>query len=160
MLFCGAGMLVSKLLRPHHPNYEKLQPYECGEESDGSPDARFNMRYYVVALIFILFSAELVFMFPWARVYAEPELMRLTKGRWGLLMLAEMGVFIGLLALGLAWAWAKGHLEWLRPVPESTEIPSEVPAEMYRDFNLRIKNRVKAAAVPLSETTPQPAAEV
>src|SRR5687768_14992844 len=82
-LFIVVGLFVSKLIRPNKPNPEKLAAYECGEEAMGSAWVQFNPRFYVVALIFIIFDVELVFMFPWAVVFGNRELIEATDGKWG-----------------------------------------------------------------------------
>ncbi len=99
-----AFLLVSlpRLLAPRQPSPAKSSTYECGEQPIGRSWIRFRIAYYVFALIFVIFDVEAVFLFPWALI------MR----RLGLFGLIEMGVFVGVLALGLAYAWRKGVLEW------------------------------------------------
>jgi NADH-quinone oxidoreductase subunit A len=123
---------VASLIRPHRPNEEKLSAYECGEEPLSNAWGYFNIRYYVLALVFILFDVELVFLFPWATVFGKQALLDATQGRWGWFALAEMAVFVGILALGLAYAWAKGFLEWAKPQPQQSAYRSPVPASMYQ----------------------------
>ena len=108
VIFVAGGIATNALLRPKNPNRFKLSTYECGEDTIGVPWVKFNIRYYVVALIFILFDVEVVFLFPWALV--------LRGMRW--LALAEMFTFIGILLLGYVYVWAKGDLEWARPRPQ------------------------------------------
>ena len=107
IIFVAGGLVTSKILRPHNPNAFKLAAYECGEDAIGSPWIKFNIRYYVVALIFILFDVEIVFLFPWALVLKP----------MGWLALGEMCTFLGILLAGYIYAWAKGDLEWVRPKP-------------------------------------------
>ena len=85
-------LLIQKLLAPNNPNPDKLATYECGEESEGSAWVQFNIRFYVVALIFLIFDVEVVFLFPWAVVFNE----------LGLLAFVEMGIFLLILIVGLA----------------------------------------------------------
>ena len=80
----------------------KFDSYECGEEPDGAAWIRFHPRYYVVALVFVLFDVEAAFMFPWA----------LQLRKWGIIGLADMGVFLGILMLGWAYAVRKGAIKW------------------------------------------------
>src|SRR3970040_2500148 len=94
--------ILSPLIRPAKPSPKKLDTYECGEDPIGSPWLRIHIRYYLFALIYILFAVETVFLFPWAIVY--PSL--------GFFAFVEMMVFIVILLVGLAYAWAKGALEW------------------------------------------------
>ncbi len=134
-VFIMLGLAVSKMLRPNNPNPEKLSSYECGEEALGSSWVSFNPRFYVIALIFIIFDVELVFMFPWAVVFGQEELIRATNGQWGWFALIEMGIFLGILILGLAYVWVNGHLDWIKPKPVIPQSHSKIPAEMYAQVN-------------------------
>lgn len=107
-IFVAAGLIVAWLLRPHRPYPEKLASYECGEEPVGNAWVRFNVRFYVIALIFLIFEVEIVFLFPWALVYRE----------LGLFAFIEMAVFLIILLVGLAYVWVKGDLDWDKPRPE------------------------------------------
>ena len=103
-LFVGVSLLVSSLVRPSKYTKEKYIPYECGEDPVGSPWVQFNIRFYVFALVFIIFDVEAVFLFPWAVVYRNLGLFAFVEGL----------IFIGILVVGLAYLWAKGDLEWVR----------------------------------------------
>jgi len=100
-------LFLSRLLAPHKPNQTKLSTYECGEVTRGPSWIRFNSRFYIIALIFIIFDVEVVFLYPWAVVYRH-------LGLWAWL---EMAFFLLILLAGLAYVWAKGDLEWIR-LPE------------------------------------------
>ncbi|MCS7210442.1 MAG: NADH-quinone oxidoreductase subunit A [Chloroherpetonaceae bacterium] len=115
VVFVVLGFFTSRLIRPHRPNPEKLTSYECGEEPVGTAWVQFNIRFYVVALIFIIFDVELLFLFPWATVFKNI----------GALALIEALIFVGVLAIGLAFAWAKGDLEWVVPKPYTPEMPKK-----------------------------------
>jgi len=128
-------LVVARLIRPNRPNEEKLTTYESGEDPLGSAWGQFNPRFYVIALIFILFDVEIVFLFPWATVLGQPELIEQTNGTWGWFALAEMLIFVVILALGLAYAWAKGFLDWVKPQTNLAHYDSPVPSEMYRKVN-------------------------
>ena len=113
------GFLVTNLiawwvLRPSRFSEEKLTTYECGENPQGSAWVQFNIRFYVFALIFIVFDVEAVFLLPWAAVLQELK----AKGL-GPLVFAEGLVFLAILAVGLAYVWRKGDLEWVRPEDRS-----------------------------------------
>ena len=82
---------------------EKLMPYECGIDPIRQAHERFSVRYYVVAMLFLIFDVETIFLFPWAVVY----------GQLALFGLIEMLIFIGILVVGYYWAWRKGALEWV-----------------------------------------------
>src|SRR5262245_36546110 len=88
-LFILAGLFTSRLIRPSRPNAEKLTTYESGEEPISAAWTQFNIRFYIIALIFILFEVEIVFLFPWATVFAKKELIEQTDGRWGWVALTE-----------------------------------------------------------------------
>ncbi len=115
VVFVAAGFITSSLIRPHRPYAEKLSTYECGEEPQGSAWIQFNIRFYVIALIFIIFDVELLFLFPWATVFKKI----------GPIALIEAVVFIGILALGLAYAWSKGDLNWVVPQPNRPKMPEK-----------------------------------
>ena len=111
LLLVGAAFFVvsfgaNRLLRPSRPvdTPAKYETYECGLDPVGGDWAQAQIRYYVYAYLYVLFAVESVFLFPWALVYARPG--------YGLTSVAEMGVFVGLLALGLLYAWRKGVLRW------------------------------------------------
>jgi NADH-quinone oxidoreductase subunit A len=135
IVFVMTALTAARLIRPHRPNPEKLSSYECGEEPVGSAWGQFNVRFYIVALIFILFDVELVFLFPWATIFGNRELIRATNGLWGWFALAEMFLFVGILALGLAYAWVKGYLDWVKPQVKITPFETKVPAQLYEQLN-------------------------
>src|SRR6478736_1416910 len=135
IIFIVVTQLVSKILRPVRPNPEKLSSYESGEEAVGSAWTQFNIQFYIIALIFLLFEVEIVFLFPWSTVFANKEMIRGTKGVWGWFSLIEMLIFIAILALGLAYAWINGHLDWVKTNPKPTEFVSPVPKDMYDKVN-------------------------
>ncbi len=98
------ALLLAKLLSPARPSKNKLSTYECGEEAEGSTWVKFNIRYYVIALIFIIFDVEVLFLFPWAVVYKE----------LGWLAFIEMAIFLLILIIGLVYVWKKGDLDWVK----------------------------------------------
>jgi NADH-quinone oxidoreductase subunit A len=108
LVFVIITLFVNKLLRPDRPTFEKLKVYECGENPQGSPWIKFNIRFYVVALIFLIFDVEVVLLFPWALSYKE-------YGLYGFLVGI---IFLLVLGLGMAYEWRKGDLEWARPTPK------------------------------------------
>lgn len=101
-------MLVTAwLLRPHRPYPGKNATYECGETPLGDTRIRFNIRFYVIALVFLIFDVEVVFLFPWAVVYSA----------LGWFAFFEMLVFMAILLVGYAYVWKKGDLNWDKPAP-------------------------------------------
>jgi NADH-quinone oxidoreductase subunit A len=134
-LFVVSALLVSRLIRPNRPNVQKLASYESGETPQGPAWIQFNLRFYVLALIFILFEVEIVFLFPWSVVFANKELIDQTDGMWGWYAFTEMLIFILVLALGLAYAWKMGHLDWVKATPRTTDVESPVPSKLYEELN-------------------------
>ena len=132
--FLMVTLLVGKVLRPSKPSKEKQTTYESGEEPSGTAWGQFNVRFYVIALIFLLFEAELVFLFPWATVFGKEELIKGTDGLWAKFSMVETFIFIGILAVGLAYVWAKGMLEWVRPKPQQSDYQSKIPASAYARY--------------------------
>lgn len=105
-------LLVGKILRPHHPNAGKLSTYECGEIPIGDSWIQFNLRFYVIAILFLVFEVEIALILPVATMFKEwmrsVEINRL-------LVFMEIAIFIVILLIGFAYAWFKGDLEWIRP---------------------------------------------
>jgi NADH-quinone oxidoreductase subunit A len=135
ILFIAVALFVSGLIRPNRPNEQKLSTYESGEEAVSSAWTQFNIRFYIVALIFLLFEVEILFLFPWTTVFAKKELIEETNGMWSWFAVIEMVIFIAVLAVGLAYAWVNGHLEWVKPEPDPTQVKSPVPHDLYQKIN-------------------------
>ena len=109
LLFIGVAtglalvlLVIGMLVGPRRPESEKLAPYECGFEAFEDARMRFDVRYYLLAILFIIFDLEVAFLFPWAVVFTQI----------GLIALIEMGLFLTLLVIGFAYVWKKGALEW------------------------------------------------
>lgn len=135
LAFIAGGLITAKIVRPSRPNDQKLTTYESGEDPLGDSRGRVNTRFYIVALIFLLFEVEIIFLFPWATVFADKQLIQETNGMWGWFALIEMFIFIGILALGLAYAWRKGFLDWPKPMTTPSDFKSPVPKELYDQIN-------------------------
>lgn len=101
--------VLGRLLRPSSPNPNKLTTYECGEPPSGNAWINFNIRFYLIALVFVIFDVELAFIYPVVSVFRDWVL----RGQ-GLFALTEILVFVGILAVGLVYVWRKGDLEWLK----------------------------------------------
>lgn len=136
VLFVLAGYAVNKLLRKDKPNPEKNSSYECGEEPIGNAHIQFNPRFYVIALVFLLFEIEIVFLFPWATVFADKQLIAAAPA-WGWLSLLEMLVFVGILLLGLVYVWVKKDLDWIKPQPIVSSVAVSIPINLYEALNQR-----------------------
>ena len=104
IILVAVPLLISKLVAPANKTREKLETYECGEEVEGSAWLQFNIRFYVIALIFLIFDVEVVFLFPWDVVFKD----------MGIVALVEMGIFLTILLIGLAYVWVKGDLDWVK----------------------------------------------
>lgn len=102
VLLVGGTLLLSRLIRPHVARAEKFVTYECGVDPIGGGWTQSTVRYYIFALLFVIFDVEAVFLFPWAVIFE----------RLGIFGFIEMMIFILILALGLVYAWRKGVLEW------------------------------------------------
>ena len=97
-----APIVLGKLLAPNRPNPEKLSPYECGFEAFEDARMKFDVRYYLVAILFILFDLEIAFLFPWAA----------TLNEIGFAGFLSMMIFLAILTVGFVYEWMKGALEW------------------------------------------------
>jgi NADH-quinone oxidoreductase subunit A len=137
LVFILITLVIGKFLRPSNPTEEKLTTYESGEVPTGMAWGHFNIRFYVIALIFLLFEAELVFLFPWATVFADEELIKSSNGRWSAFSLIEIFIFVGILSIGLAYVWSKGMLNWEKPSKKPTHFQSPVPKSHYEQFNTK-----------------------
>jgi len=127
LMFIFVNLLMGKILRPSHPNAVKGMNYECGEEPIGGAWVRFNNRFYIVALIFVIFEVELAAILPVA-VVLRRWVEEGDPAKDARIALAEMLLFIGILFLGLVYAWVKGDLEWVRPKPRIRWKPKYLPA--------------------------------
>lgn len=130
-------LLLGKIISPNKPNKEKQSTYECGEVSQGSSWIQFNSRFYIIALVFLLFDVEMVFIFPWTTVFGSAELIA-ADNRWGWYTMAEMFIFVGILVIGLVYVWKKGDLEWVKPLPKIPFIKSTTPAVVYERMNTEV----------------------
>ncbi len=103
LLFPLVILGLMKLFRPENPQPPKLSPYECGVDPQRDARERFSVRFYLVAMLFLIFDVETIFLFPWAVIY----------DRLAIFGLIEIAVFIGILIVGYYYAWRKGALEWV-----------------------------------------------
>ena len=103
ILFVLALLLLAKILRPSSPSPTKLEAYECGIKATSDSRGRYAVRYYIIAILFVVFDVETIFLYPWAVRYK-------LLGWFGV---AEVTVFLGILIVGYVWAYKKGALEWV-----------------------------------------------
>ena len=106
-VFVAGGLITNWLIRPSRPTREKNMIYECGEDAEGSAHLRFNIRFYVIALAFLLFDLEFVMLLPWATVFGELGEPAFWMGM----------VFLVVLIVGDLYLWKKGDLDWIVPAP-------------------------------------------
>jgi NADH-quinone oxidoreductase subunit A len=106
-------LTLGSVLRPSNPERQKLTTYECGEPPTGSAWINFNIRFYLIALIFVIFDVEVAFVYPVATVFRH-----FVENGQGLLVFSELLVFVGILFLGLVYVWVKRDLEWIKRVGE------------------------------------------
>src|SRR3954447_16910496 len=97
------ALLAAKLIRPDNPALTKLEAYECGIKAASTSRGRYTVRFYIIAILFVIFDVETIFLFPWAVRYKQ-------LGWFGV---AEVGVFLAFLVVGYIWAYKKGALEWI-----------------------------------------------
>ncbi|WP_367915932.1 NADH-quinone oxidoreductase subunit A [Leadbetterella sp. DM7] len=126
---------ISRLMRPDRPGGEKNEVYESGELPIGNARLSFNIRFYIVAIVFLLFDVELVLLFPWSVVFGDAALLEKQGSAWLWFAGIEMLIFIGVLVLGLVYVWRKGHLDWILPESKTEEFRSPVPPELYDGIN-------------------------
>ena len=122
-VFTAGSIAASGLLRPHQPTPAKLSPYECGIEPERLPAGeRFSVKFYLVAMLFIIFDIETIFLFPWAVSFRS----------LGLFGLVEMAVFIALVFVAYVYIWRKGGFEWITEevTPNETEDTVEREREL------------------------------
>ena len=103
ILFPVVTILVAKLIRPSAPSLAKLEAYECGIKAASDSRGRYTVRFYIIAILFVIFDVETIFLFPWAVRYQQ-------LGWFGVI---EVGVFLAILVVGYIWAYKKGALEWV-----------------------------------------------
>lgn len=111
LFLCGLMLGLGALLRPSNPQPYKLSTYECGEPPSGPAWINFNIRFYLIALVFVIFDVELAFVYPVVAVFKQWVL----DGR-AAMILTELVVFVGILFVGLVYVWVKGDLEWLKQI--------------------------------------------
>jgi NADH-quinone oxidoreductase subunit A len=115
--FILGSLIAGSIIRRHVPTPQKLTIYECGEDTIGTAWIQFNVRFYIIALIFLIFDVEIAVLFPWTTLFKDPA--------FTVVALVEMAVFITILVVGFAYVWAKGDLEWLKSLGEvRTERPA------------------------------------
>ena len=108
IVFGIAPVITGLVIAPYRPDSEKLSPYECGFEAFEDARMKFDVRYYLIAILFIIFDLEVAFLVPWASIFKE--IVATESVRW--FGFIEMLVFLAILLVGFVYAWAKGALDW------------------------------------------------
>jgi NADH-quinone oxidoreductase subunit A len=140
--FAGGNILLSQLVGQHKATRTKTMPYECGKDPVGSARERFSVKFYLIAMVFILFDIELIFLIPWAVVFKK----FMTEGL-GTLIYVEMMLFVVLLLVGYVYVWKKGLFEW--GTQARAEAEAEVQAIHEQDERRRVaKQRAPGRAAP------------
>lgn len=150
--FVAFNLALGALLRPRRPEVAKSKIYECGEPAIGSAWVRYNTRFYMVALVFLVFDVEVAFLFPVAAV-----LKWFTEQGLGLFALLEILVFVAILLVGFVYAWRYGHLDWITASDReglsdaaamlTAEDREEIAREAVRREGIRARNRAATATV-------------
>ena len=127
-----ATLFVAQVIRPARTGDEGLETYECGEQAIGNAWIRFDIRYYTVALVYLVFAVEIAFLFPWALVLREAIAgVGVAAGKGiGLFALVEGFLFVAILFLGLVYVWVKGDLDWVLSYSGATWQPKERAARV------------------------------
>jgi NADH-quinone oxidoreductase subunit A len=157
LVFVFANLLLASILRPRRKTDVGLETYECGEETIGDAWIQFDIRYYTVALVYVIFAVEIAFLFPWALVLGDAVADRGAAAGAGIgaFALVEGLLFVVILFLGLAYVWAKGDLDWVLTYRHSTYQPPERRAKI----NLPQVKDIQAEQEAQKAAAPKPAAE-
>lgn len=115
VLFVAVSLLLARLVRPAEPNSIKMSNYECGEDPIGHSWITFNIRFYVIALIFVIFDVEAALLFPWAVVFKST----------GWIAFWDVLIFIVILLVGYAYVWSMGDLNWIKDLGNLNESEDE-----------------------------------
>lgn len=121
--FVWANLLVGSLARPRAPHPEKGAVYECGEPAIGSGWVQFDLRFYIVALVYLIFDVEVALFYPWAVTYGSAANAGSPEATFALrqVALVDMLFFFGVLLVGFAYLWRFGYLDWIRAAPRASE---------------------------------------
>jgi NADH-quinone oxidoreductase subunit A len=154
-VFVFANLILASILRPKRKTQVGLETYECGEEAIGDAWIQFDIRYYTVALVYVIFAVEIAFLFPWAVVLADAVRDRgpAEGAGIGAFVLAEGFLFIVILFLGLAYVWAKGDLDWVLSYHATTYQPPEKRPRI----GLPLVKEIEAAQEAQRAAAPKPA---
>ncbi len=136
-IFALGGLFTARMVRPNRPNEEKNTIYESGEDTVGNAWGNFNMRFFIIALVFILFEVEIAFLFPWATVFGDKQFIAQYGSSWSWLTISEAFIFILILVVGLVYVWAQGFLDWEKPEIKINKAIFKAPDQLYKDINTK-----------------------
>ena len=138
--FVLVNLVVGALVRPHVPNPEKAAVYECGEPTIGSSWVQFDLRFYIVALVYLIFDVEVALFYPWAVAYGNAS--KNPEGAFAIRQtgLVDMLFFFGVLMVGFAYLWRFGYLDWVR-----SSATTSIKAEYRPGIDLRKEARIDRA---------------
>jgi NADH-quinone oxidoreductase subunit A len=134
--FAGVNILLSTLLGQRKATNTKMMPYECGKDPVGSARERYSVKFYLIAMIFILFDIEAIFLIPWAVVFNKFKAAGMAEGAafpWHWLIFTEMMLFVVLLLVGYAYIWRKGAFDW----SDRARVEAEAEARALKDLQAR-----------------------
>jgi NADH-quinone oxidoreductase subunit A len=156
LVFVFANLIVASIVRPKRKVKEGLETYECGEPTIGEAWIQFDIRYYTVALVYVIFAVEIAFLFPWAIVLRDAfaDTGPAAGAGIGAFALVEGVLFIGVLFLGLAYVWAKGDLDWVL----SWNAPAYQPPQERARFVPNVKELAEKREAALAPAEPAVAA--
>jgi NADH-quinone oxidoreductase subunit A len=144
-LFVFANLMLGAVARPKAPNPEKLSPYECGEPVMGSSWVQFDLRFYIVALVYLIFDVEVALFYPWAVIYGDAanaaQSMGMTAFQVRSVALVDMLFFFGVLLVGFAYLWRFGYLDWVRSAATTS-----IKADYRPGIDLRREARIDRSA--------------
>jgi len=144
MLFVAIGYGISRLLQTQKPNAQKLSSYECGEEEIPIGKSSFHFRYYLPAVIFLLFEVEIILIAP-VLLAQESNPIGWNKSDWNFLLKAEAILFFAILAFGYVYAISQKYLDWERPIPKTPFFEGSIPDFAYEQFNIEQEKKWKSA---------------
>lgn len=161
LVFVFANLALASVIRPKRTTDEGLETYECGEETIGGAWVQFDIRYYTVALVYVVFAVEIAFLFPWALIVKEAlaDTGAAAGKGVGVFALVEGFLFVAILLLGLVYVWAKGDLDWVLTYTGQTYQPKFPSTRLDRVAKVREieaeleaqKEAAKKAAAPAPE---------
>jgi NADH-quinone oxidoreductase subunit A len=148
--FALTALSIGKFFRPDNPTKEKLSTYECGEETVIGSWGKFNIQFYLIALVFVLFEVEIIFLFPWSKILTDSKLQAL-ESSWKIYAFTEGIAFILILVLGLAYLWKNNLLDWKfdfleRETENKTENETENKTENKTESLASIQQRTNEEA--------------